>query len=75
MTVNRAKAIDEMCKACIYDGNSGSGTWRKQVEDCTSYSCPLFVVRPVSQGKRADYTPTGRVPAHVFKKKEQNDGT
>ena len=47
------KAINDMCKACIYDGRS-EGTWRKQVEECTSPKCPLYPLRPVT------YTP--RVP-------------
>lgn len=39
-------AITAKCKSCIYDELS-SGTWRKQVEDCTSEkSCPLWPVRP-----------------------------
>ena len=38
-------AIDKMCKSCIYDSR-GKGTWRKQVEDCTSKNCPLFAFRP-----------------------------
>lgn len=40
-------AINSMCKDCIYDA-SGKGTWRQQVEACTSYKCPLYDVRPVS---------------------------
>jgi len=39
-------AINSMCKDCIYDA-SGKGTWRQQVEACTSYNCPLYDVRPV----------------------------
>ena len=35
-------AIDAMCKHCIYDANSGAGTWRQQTEGCTSTTCPLF---------------------------------
>ncbi|WP_415903186.1 hypothetical protein ACMXYR_05200 [Neptuniibacter sp. QD29_5] len=40
--------INNMCKACIYDENS-SGTWKQQVTDCTSKSCPLFNVRPTTK--------------------------
>lgn len=43
-------AINAKCKECIYDPRSGMGTWREQVTACTSYSCPLFAVRPVSEG-------------------------
>jgi hypothetical protein len=40
------KAIDAKCKECIYDPCQ-NGTWRQQVEACTSPSCPLFSVRPL----------------------------
>jgi len=43
------KAINEMCKWCIYDPKSGLGTWRQQVEGCTSPECPLFSKRPKSR--------------------------
>ena len=42
------KAVNAKCRECIYDPNSGQGTWRKQVEDCTSPLCPLFPYRPVT---------------------------
>jgi hypothetical protein len=41
------KAIDAKCRECIYDPHSGDGTWRQQVEGCTSPKCPLFAVRPL----------------------------
>jgi hypothetical protein len=40
------KAIDAKCKDCIYDPLCGGGTWREQVAQCSSVSCPLWVVRP-----------------------------
>lgn len=40
------KAVNDKCKECIYDPRS-PGTWRKQVEDCTSRLCPLYQERPV----------------------------
>lgn len=43
------KSINEKCKECIYDPHSGYGTWREQVEACTSFKCPLFAVRPCSR--------------------------
>jgi hypothetical protein len=43
------KAINAMCRACIYD-QRGSGTWRQQVEECTDRNCPLYPLRPVSSG-------------------------
>lgn len=47
------KAINDKCKECIYDPYGGNGTWRKQVEDCTSRTCPLWPVRPVQAEKSA----------------------
>lgn len=44
--MSRKKAIDEKCKECIYDP-SEAGSWRKQIENCTSYTCPLYEYRPV----------------------------
>ena len=41
-------AINAMCRQCIYDPK-GSGTWRQQVEACTSPNCPLYPLRPVSK--------------------------
>ena len=42
--------IDAKCMECIYDPMPGNGTWRQQVEECTSYACPLYSVRPTSKG-------------------------
>lgn len=47
------KAIDAMCKHCIYDEN-GTGNWRQQVEACTAPKCPLFDLRPVSSGNKGE---------------------
>jgi len=47
-------AINAKCKECIYDPIAGRGTWRQQVEACTSYACPLYPVRPTSKGAQAD---------------------
>ena len=40
--------INAKCCECIYDPYA-SGTWREQVENCTSKACPLFTVRPMSK--------------------------
>ena len=40
--------INRFCRECIYDQAGGTGTWRQQVEACTSYKCPLYQVRPIS---------------------------
>jgi hypothetical protein len=42
------EAINAKCKECIYDPKAEAGTWRQQVEACTSKTCPLFEVRPTS---------------------------
>ena len=41
------RAIWAMCKDCIFDP-MGGGSWRQQVERCTSPECPLYEVRPRS---------------------------
>jgi hypothetical protein len=41
--------IDANCKDCIYDP-SESGSWRKQVQNCTVTGCSLFPVRPQTIG-------------------------
>jgi len=43
------KAIDKMCKECIYD--PGNGSWREQVKRCTSSKCPLYTHRPTTEEK------------------------
>ena len=47
------RSINAFCRSCIYDPGGGGGTWREQVEACTSQDCPLYEVRPISSGKRA----------------------
>ena len=49
--VSLRKAINDHCKWCIYDEKSGLGTWRAQVEGCTSPNCSLFPVRPKTTKK------------------------
>jgi len=44
-------AIDAKCKSCIYDPGSGNGSWREQVEACSSANCPLHPLRPFSSSK------------------------
>ena len=41
--------INDMCKACIYDPYA-AGSWRAQVEECTSLECPLYPIRPLTFG-------------------------
>ncbi len=42
------KAINGMCRECIYDSSPGNGTWREQTEGCTSPKCPLYPLRPLT---------------------------
>lgn len=42
------RAINAMCKSCIFDP-VGGGNWRQQVSACSTPSCPLFELRPVSR--------------------------
>lgn len=54
--MTRQGAIAAKCKECIYDPQS-PGTWKEQVEACTSPKCPLYKFRPKSEkGKKK---PTG----------------
>ena len=43
------QAIYDKCRECIYDPVAGIGNWKQQVTTCTSYSCPLYPVRPVTR--------------------------
>ena len=45
-------AVNAFCKSCIYDKNTGSGSWRQQVANCRAFSCPLFNVRPGPRSAR-----------------------
>ena len=42
--------INAKCIECIYDPWS-EGTWRLQVENCTSWACPLYEVRAKTTDK------------------------
>lgn len=43
------QAVNEHCKNCIYDPQSGLGTWRQQVEACTVTECAIWPHRPKSK--------------------------
>lgn len=45
--MTRSQAINAKCKDCIYDPLD-HGTWRFQVENCTSKECPLWCYRPLT---------------------------
>ena len=51
------RAIDATCKDCIFDP-VGRGNWRQQVEACTTPSCSLFELRPVSRPQGAKESST-----------------
>lgn len=52
--VSLRAAINANCQSCVYD-RAESGSWRKQVENCTITACSLHPVRPLTlQGKAAD---------------------
>ena len=55
-------AINEKCKDCIYDPQSGLGNWRQQVDGCPSTDCPLFPVRPRSRPKNGRPLDAGADP-------------
>ncbi len=46
--------VNAMCAACIFDPDGGGGTWRQQVEACTSLGCPLYEIRPTSKSEQLD---------------------
>lgn len=57
-------AVNAKCRSCIYDPGSGNGTWREQVEACSSSNCPLHPCRPISgakTGKRSCGATSARV--------------
>lgn len=39
------KAINDKCRDCTFDPQSGDGTWGRQVDACTITSCALHPVR------------------------------
>jgi len=57
--MSRQQAIDAMCKECIYDPANGNGTWRKQVQECSSVGCPLYPYRPVPKVSKGGEMPEG----------------
>lgn len=44
--------ITAKCIECVYDPKE-AGTWRKQVENCTCVSCPLYSDRPMTTARSA----------------------
>lgn len=48
---SKRAAINAKCKDCIYDP-MGGGSWREQVEACTSPDCPLYELRPKSTARK-----------------------
>lgn len=48
---SRKLAIEQHCKACIYDPVGGTGSWRQQAANCTSKNCALWPFRPTPYPK------------------------
>ncbi|MCP5216218.1 MAG: hypothetical protein H6995_14550 [Pseudomonadales bacterium] len=46
-------SINNKCRECIYDKHQ-PGTWRQQVQGCTSPGCPLYQTRPKTTRKRVN---------------------
>lgn len=49
--VSLRAAINAKCRECLFDPFQ-PGTWRAQVEACTSPRCPLYRVRPRAEKAR-----------------------
>ena len=47
MKLTRQQAIDANCKDCNYD-ELDVGTWRDQIERCSSLQCPFYEYRPLT---------------------------
>ena len=56
--LTRQQAIAAMCKACIYDPESGTGTWKEQTAQCTAPGCPLWPYRPRPVSGAWSFAPT-----------------
>lgn len=48
--MTRQSAIDAKCKDCLYDPGCGKGTWKEQIAQCMSTTCPLWPYRPAPRG-------------------------
>jgi hypothetical protein len=45
--------VHAKCVECIFvERAAGCGNWRQQVEACTSTTCPLWAIRPLSEGEK-----------------------
>jgi hypothetical protein len=53
--MSRKRAIDNFCKACIFDRHS-PGTWREQVQGCTAPNCSLYPYRPLPSTANAAHS-------------------
>ena len=51
------EAVTQKCVECIYDPNSGNGSWREQIKQCTATDCPLYPVRPLPMGEKQPENP------------------
>lgn len=46
--------VNAKCIECIYDDIGGGGSWRNQVKNCTSITCPLYDVRPMPKENESE---------------------
>jgi hypothetical protein len=60
----RKAAIDAMCRECIYD-KRGLGSCLTQITLCTSWNCPLWDWRPVSDAPISSNAMKG-LPEHLI---------
>jgi len=63
------KVINDKCKECLYDPYD-KGTWRMQVESCTSPKCPIYPVRPKPIAKKSAILPIKSIESGQYDTKE-----
>ena len=71
-------AIVEFCRHCIVDEYAtGLGTWKQQIRDCTSSTCPLFNYRPGAEKpktiKRKTLTPEHKQKLQQARQRKTKD--
>jgi len=44
--------VDQNCRDCIHDEQSGLGNWRQQVGACEITKCPFWEIRAKSKPKK-----------------------
>lgn len=67
--ISLRKVINDKCKECLYDPYE-KGTWRMQVQGCTSPMCPLYPVRPTPIAKKSAIFPIKPIESGQYGTKE-----